>query len=271
MRGATLPNGFSVHYYTDFRPTTVRAGDITPAEWFEVFLRGVRLEKVIEDHWREMGKFDSAHRTKLLVDEWGVWYPPGSEIAPGYILSETITLRDALHTAMTFDIFNRHADKIAMANVAQTINCIHSLFLAHGADFVRTPVYHVFDMYRAHMGALLVPVKSPLPSRNVPALSGTGTLAAVSCSASIRDKRLTVTLTNPSLDASLPARIRLTGGASALEARGQVLTHQNMRATNTFARPEEVRPMAHPVTVAADTIELSLPKQSVSLIDCRIA
>jgi alpha-N-arabinofuranosidase len=172
---------------------------------------------------------------------------------------------------MTFDIFNRHADKIAMANVAQTINCIHSLFLAHGADFVRTPVYYVFDMYRAHMGARLVPVKNPFPSRNVPALSGTGSLAAISCSASIREKRLTVTLTNPSLDASLPTRIRLTGGAAAIEARGLVLTHQDMRATNTFAKPEEVKPMAHPVTVAGDTIELSLPKQSVSLIDCRIA
>ena len=65
---------------------------------------------------------------------------PGSEITPAYILSETITLRDAIHTGLTFDIFNRHADKIAMANVAQTVNCIHSLFLAQGDKFVRTPV-----------------------------------------------------------------------------------------------------------------------------------
>jgi alpha-L-arabinofuranosidase len=217
-----------------------------------------------------MGKFDSAHRTKLVVDEWGVWYPPGSEIAPGYILSETITLRDALHTGMTFDIFNRNADKLAMANVAQTINCIHSLFLAHGADFVRTPVYYVFDMYRSHMGARLVPVKNPFSSTNVPALSGTGSLPVISCSASIRDKRLTVTLTNPSLDASLLPRIRLNGGVTAIEARGLVLTHPDMRATNTFAKPEEVKPVTHPVKATGDTIELSLPKQSVTLIDCRI-
>jgi alpha-N-arabinofuranosidase len=109
------------------------------------------------------------------------------------------------------------------------------------------------------------------PLRNVPALSGTASLAAISCSASVRDKRLTVTLTNPSLNASLPARIRLTGGTSAIEARGLVLTHQDMRATNTFAKPEEVKPVMHPVKVAGDTIELSLPKQSISLIDCRIA
>ena len=111
----------------------------------------MRLEKVIEDHWAEMGKFDAAHRTKLVIDEWGVWYAPGSEITPAYILSETITLRDAVHTGMTFDIFNRQPDKIAMANVAQSVNCIHSLFLAQGDKFVRTPgvlrVRHVSSPY----------------------------------------------------------------------------------------------------------------------------
>lgn len=271
MRGAAPPHGFSVHYYTDFRPTAVKAGDFTRAEWYEVLLRGIRLEKVIEDHWREMGKFDASHRTKLIVDEWGVWYPPGSEIAPGYILSETITLRDALHTGMTFDIFNRHADKIAMANVAQTINCIHSLFLARGADFVRTPVYYVFEMYRSHMGNRLVPVKNPFPATKVPSLAGSSSLPSISCSASLRDKRLTVTVTNPSLDTSIPARIRLTGGVTALEARGLVLTHQDMRATNALTKPEEVKTAAHPVKAARDTIELSLAKQSVTLIDCRLA
>ncbi len=270
MRGAPPPHGFSVHYYTDFRPTKVKAGDFTAAEWYEVFLKGTRLEKVMEEHWREMGKFDLSHRTKLVVDEWGVWYPPGSEIAPGYILSETITLRDALHTSMTFDTFNRHADKIAMANVAQTINCIHSLFLARGADFVKTPVYYVFELYRAHMGGRLVPVKNPFPLVTVPSLAGSGSLPAISCSASVREQRLTVTLTNPSLDVSVPVRIRLTGGSKAAEARALVLTHADMRGTNSFGKPEEVVPVAHPVKVVGEGIEVLLPKQSVSRVDVRL-
>src|SRR6185295_12942855 len=175
----------------------------------------------IEDHWKEMGKFDAAHRTKLVVDEWGVWYAPGSEITPAYILSETITLRDAVHTGLTFDVFNRHADKIAMANVAQTVNCIHSLFLAQGDKFVRTPVYHVFDMYRSHMGARQVPVRHRVPDLNVPAMAGQASLPGLSTSASVRDGRLTLTMTNPSLDADLTLRIRL-GGAHATEAHARI-------------------------------------------------
>jgi alpha-L-arabinofuranosidase len=54
------------------------------------------------------------------------------------------------------------------------------------------------------------------------------------------------------------------------EARGVVLTHQDMRATNTFADPEEVKPVAHPVKVVADALVLSLPKQAIVLVECEM-
>jgi alpha-N-arabinofuranosidase len=268
MRGFRPPDGFSVHFYTDLRPTSVKAADFSAAEWYEVLLRGVRLEKVLQDHWNEIGKFDPTHRTKLVVDEWGVWYKPGEELTPSYILSQPITLRDAVHTGLSFDIFNRHVEKIAMGNVAQTVNCIHSLFLAQGDKFVRTPVYHVFDMYRPHMGARQVPVQNPAQDLNVTALAGPAHLPGLSASASLKDRHLTVTLTNPSLDATQPVRIRLANGARAHDAQGQVLTHQDMRATNTFTAPEEVKPAVHSVKVVGDVLEVTLPKQSVTQIRC---
>ena len=271
MRGYRPPDGFSIHYYTDLRPTTIKAADFNAAEWYEVLLRGVRLEKVLQDHWNEIGKFDPTHRTKFVVDEWGVWYKPGEELTPSYILSQPITLRDAVHTGLSFDIFNRHAEKIAMANVAQTVNCIHSLFLAEGDRFVRTPVYYVFDMYRAHMGARQVPVTNPAQDRNVTGLAGPAYLPGLSASASLKDRRLTVTLTNPALDASLLVRIRLSSGARAQDAKGQALTHQDIRATNNFTAPEEVKPVAHPVKTLGNGLELTLPKQSVALIQCELS
>jgi alpha-L-arabinofuranosidase len=271
MRGFEHPQGFSLHFYTDLRPTPLKAGDFKAPEWYEVLLRGVRLEKVINDHWKEMGKFDAAHRTKLVIDEWGVWYAPGSEITPAYILSETITLRDAIHTGMTFDIFNRHAEKIAMANVAQSVNCIHSLFMAQGEKFFRTPIYHVFDMYRSHMGARQVPVNNPVADLNVPVLAGQARFPGLSASASIRDRRLTVTLTNPSLDSALSLRVRFANGARANEARASVLTHSDMRATNSFSDPEEVKPVTHPVRVIADSLEFTVPTHAVVLVECAIA
>src|SRR5262249_58229340 len=129
-------------------------------------------EHVIGAQWRLMGRYDAEPRTKLVADEWGNWYRGGTELGPPYLLSQTITLRDALHAAMTFDVFNRHADKIAMANVAQTINCLHSLFAAVGDKYTRTPVYSTFEMYRPHMGGRLVQARLGIPDLTVPGLAG---------------------------------------------------------------------------------------------------
>jgi alpha-N-arabinofuranosidase len=201
----------------------------------------------------------------------GNWYKGGTELAPAYILSQAITLRAALHTAITFDIFNRHAEKIEMANVAQTINCLHSLFAAVEDRYTRTPAYYAFEMYRPHMGARLVPMRIGVPELTVPVQGGSARLAGLSGSASIRDRRLAVTLTNPSLDAPVAARIRLGGGGRVAEGRGTVLTHEEGTATNTFDDPDNVRPSEFAVQVREDAALVTIPRKAVVALDLRIA
>jgi alpha-N-arabinofuranosidase len=218
-----------------------------------------------------MGEFDREHRTKFVIDEWGTWYATGALVAPGYILSQIITLRDAVHAAMTFDVMNRHAEKIAMANIAQTVNCLHSLFLAHGDKYTRTPAYYTFEMYRPHMGARLVPMRIKTPELTVPVLEGTAKLPALSGSASIRDNRLTLTLTNPSLEAPVAARIRLAGGARVTEARATVLTHEDLAAANTFENPNQVRLAELSVQILKGGAEVTIPTKAVVALEFQVA
>jgi alpha-N-arabinofuranosidase len=222
------------------------------------------------DHWAIMGQFDAEHRTKLVVDEWGNWYPPGEEIVPGFTISQPITLRDALHTALTFDAFNRHAEKVAMANVAQTINCLHSLFLAHEDKFVRTPVYDVFAMYRGHMGGRLVPLELDVPEQTVETADGDASLALVNGSASVKDNVLTVTLTNSLLESGLQVRLRLDG-VTPSEAHGTVLTHEDRQAANTFDNPRVIASAAIDVATADRGVSVKLPKQSVVSVSIRLS
>jgi alpha-N-arabinofuranosidase len=206
-----------------------------------------------------------------VIDEWGNWYRGGTELQPSYILSQAITLRDALHTAITFDAFNRHADKVAMANVAQTINCLHSLFFAVADKYVRTPVYYAFEMYRPHMGARLVPMQLKVPALEVPLLSGRATLPGLSGSASIRDRSLCVTLTNPSLDDAVVASIRLEGGGRVAEGRATTLGHEEITAANTFERPDTVTVSRVGLEVRGDAARVTLPRHSVVALELRIA
>ena len=132
--------GWALHYYTwnlsrgltdDWEKGKGDALNFDLEEWYELLRQGDRMEMLIRDTWNAMGEFDHEHRVKIAVDEWGAWYKPGTEVHPSHTLGQMPTLRDALLSALTFDTFNRQADKVVMANAAQLINCLHSLFLAH--------------------------------------------------------------------------------------------------------------------------------------------
>ena len=153
--------GLALHYYAwnlsrgRTRDWVEGKGDalkFDTLDWYELLRQGDVMESLINGHWQAMGEFDREHSIKLVVDEWGPWYRPGSEATPGDILEQTPTLRDAVFSGLTLDTFNRHPEKVAMANCAQLINCLNSLYLAHEDKFCVTPVGHVFAMYAAHQG-----------------------------------------------------------------------------------------------------------------------
>lgn len=272
--------GLSIHYYTSGSPTKFAAGDalkFSADEHYDLLTRGSLMDKVITDHWLAMGntpaddraKADpTAHRVKLVVDEWGAWYGKGTELAPGYNLSQQSTMRDALLTGITFDIFQRHADKVAVAAVAQSINCIHSLMLAQGDQFTLTPTFHVFQMYLPHQGAQSIRAEFTAPSLNNPLgntpsqvggnsyigqLPPVKTLAGLSGSASIsptNPKLVTLTVVNPSLDRPLTTEVSLRGASIAF-ATGTVLVSNDIHDHNTFANPNAVKPT--PATLKAPT------------------
>ena len=62
------------------------------------------------------------------------------------------------------NLFNRYSSKIVMANMAQTVNVLQSLCLTRGERTILTPTYHVFNLYKHHMGnyALKVEIQSPI-------------------------------------------------------------------------------------------------------------
>ncbi|MBQ7312308.1 MAG: alpha-N-arabinofuranosidase, partial [Clostridia bacterium] len=60
------------------------------------------------------------------------------------------TLRDAMVAGLSLNIFNKHSDRVKMANIAQTINVLQSVALTDGEDMILTPTYYVFKMYKDH-------------------------------------------------------------------------------------------------------------------------
>ena len=97
-------------------------------------------------------------RVALVVDEWGIWtnVEPGTN--PGFLYQQN-SMRDAMVAGTTLNIFNNHCDRVRMANLAQTVNVLQALILTKGHQMLLTPTYHVFDLYKVHQDAKLLPLQ----------------------------------------------------------------------------------------------------------------
>ena len=242
--------GWALHHYTwnasrgattDWVAGKGDAVRFSNDEWYEILNEGDRMEALIADHWSVMGEIDRRRRVKLVVDEWGAWYRGGSEVNPAHLFGQQNTMRDALLAGLTLDIFHRHADKVAMANIAQLVNCLHSLFLADGDRFLATPTFHVFEMYGAHVGGQSLRTLWSAPRIGYERVNAKGSMRGVAGSASIKDRTLTLTVVNPHLSEPLPAEIAVRG-RSAATVSATTMASPDIHEHNTFERPDAVRP-----------------------------
>ena len=233
------------------------------AEYYELLREADKMESAINQHWTIMGEYDRQHRVKLVVDEWGAWYKPGSEVDPSHLLGQQSTMRDAILAGLTLDTFNRHADKVAMANVAQLINCLHSLFLAHEDKFIFTPTFHVFEMFMPHMGGHAVRAAFSAPEVQYVRVDKPAEFWGLAGSASIAGKQLTLTVTNPNLNEARETEIAVRG-AGISTARAQVLAMPDVHAHNTFKNPRVVQPHADQAAVTGGVVAFRFPPASVT-------
>ncbi len=256
--------GWALHYYCGTAGKG-HALDFTVDDWYALLAKATVMEKLITSHWAAMGEADSRHRVKLVVDEWGAWHHAGTEVARTHLFGQVSTMRDALVAALTLDIFNRHADKVAMANVAQLINNLHSLFLAHEDKFVPTPNFHVFEMYAAHHHGQSVRAIFETPGIEMPGGKGAG-LPGLAGSASLHEKRLVLTVVNPHAAGARATDIRISG-ARIKSVTGIVLAADDIHAHNSFAQPAAVTPRPIAAEASVSSLMHSFAPASVTRLE----
>ena len=235
----------------------------TTIDWYDLLARADRMESIVTTHWDAMAESDPSHKVKLIVDEWGAWHAGSADLPANYLWAYPGSLRDALVAALTLDTFNRHADKIVMANVAQLVNTIHSLFVAHEHRFTVTPNFHVFDMYAAHQGATAVRTTFAAPAIAFDRDGRAQSLWGLNGSASLRDRRLAVTVVNPHAAAACDSTIAVRG-ATVREARATMLTADDIHAHNSFDRPAAVTPVDTPAAARGTSFVHTFPPASVT-------
>jgi alpha-N-arabinofuranosidase len=232
-------------------------------DWYELLRQCDLTEQIIQDQWTAMGQYDTEHHVKLVVDEYGPWYREGTELDPTHIFGQQITMRDALATALTLDIFNRQSDKVSIATCAQLINNLNALFLAHEDRFFATPNFHVFAMYAAHQGGDALRAVFSAPDVRYMRDGRWAQFWGLNGSASRKGPVVTLTIVNPDLSKGTETQIAL-GGARIIRAEGTVLAANDMHAHNTFDQPNAVTTATLAVAVNGEQLSVTLPPASVT-------
>jgi alpha-N-arabinofuranosidase len=262
-------NGLSLHHYTLPTGSWSKKGSATAFaedQWFSTLKRTLQMDDLITKHAAIMDKTDAAKRVGLVVDEWGTWYDaePGTE--PGFLFQQN-TLRDAIAAALNFHIFHRHADRVVMANIAQTVNVLQAMILTDKEKMLRTPTYWVFEMFKVHQGGTFLPIDVTSPDY----VFGDDRITALSASATRAADGKTVHLSFVSTSPRQPVTLTVAlAGIAPTRATGRVLTAPAMRAHNTFSAPDAVRPAAFQgLTLAGGTLEVRVPPMSVVVVELR--
>ena len=261
-RGPAI-HSYAAHYYCG---TAGTATEYSPEEWYTLLHRASQMEPLVVQQRAAMDAFDPDRAIGLIVDEWGAWHPAEPERTPAFLWQQN-TMRDALVAALTLDIFNRHADKVVMSNIAQTINVLQSMILTDGDKMLCTPTYHVYDLYQAHQGGKSVRALFEAPQIAV----GHDQLFGLSGSASVKRNELTLTVVNPHVDTPVEVTIRLHGDVRLSRVQESVLAHEDIRAHNTFEEPNRVIPSVREEVSAAGASHVhSFPAASVTRLDITV-
>ncbi len=264
--------GLSVHHYSSAPGAGANAVNFDERGWYDLLASANRMESVIDTVWTVMGEFDRRRHVKLVIDEWGAWHASHPIEDPSHLFESQSTIRDAVVAGLTLNTFNRHADKVAMANVAQLINCIQSVFLAHDDQFTVTPVYHVFAMYAAHQAASSVRTEDSAPPVSWQEKDGTtSTLWGLNGSASVTGKTVTLTVANSSMTAPRDTEVAVRGGGRVRAVQATTLTAHSVHDVNSFAHPDTIRPTTADVPVGAGPLVYTFPPASVTKLTLTLA
>lgn len=262
--------GYDLHFYNwNIDRPEDKVTSFSKEDWYRVLAGAGELEEIIlEQHAlvaegmakiRQEGPWSSGNpECKLIVGEWGNWHRQSFEAGPA--LFQQCTMRDALTTALTLDIFHRNAGKVEMACAAQAVNVLNSVLLTFGSQTVRTPNFHVYRLYEPHRGAKTLPVA--VESEKL--YGGVTDVYGIHSFASIRDGIVTINVVNTDYEQSRSVTIGADGKLTFLSACQ--LGGIDPESCNTPEAPETVAIQNAEAPVQTEnSFTVTVPKASVTV------
>ncbi len=261
-----LIQGYSFHYYTVCHGWGHKgsATQFDENDWFHTLKNTWIMEDRLEHQIALMDEYDPENKIGLIADEWGNWYDVEPGTNPGFLYQQN-TLRDAVTAALYLNIFNNHAKRVKMANIAQTVNVLQAMLLTKGDQLVKTPTFYVFKMYKVHQDATLLPINLMCEDYVWDGM----TIPAVTATASKDESgKIHISLSNSNPNHSVDIAVELRGSEKLSKVNGKIITASSMNAYNDFGKPEKVNIQAFSgYKWDKNGLAVSLPSKSVVTLE----
>lgn len=252
-------DAIDLHYYTmPVWPEMESATDFDDELYYKTIAAANFSDELITRHSEIMNRYDPEKKIGLVIGEWGCWHKVEEGTNPGFLYQQN-TMRDAIVAAIELNVFNRHSDRVVMANLAQAVNVLQSVILTEGDKMIKTPTYHVFDLFKTHQNNEAVYCytqnENMSEGKNAP---------MISVSASVNEKSMTVTAVNCSLTEEAAVECSIFGfKASSVSCR--ILTNE-AHSYNDFDCPDRVSITEHTAVIKDNVLKLNIPPCAV--VEC---
>jgi alpha-N-arabinofuranosidase len=277
-----LVDGISLHRY--FGDSEETGGD--SSHYLALNLAMDRqIEEIIDVCDMVRGLKRTNKRLFLSFDEWNVWYRARGgddsnghrKIAP-HLLEEVYNLEDALLVGGLINSLLRHSDRVRLACLAQLVNVIAPL-MTNETSVLRQTIYYPYFWALQNARGDVLEVTPQGPSYDVPqlgrpieaggtAMSGLGRVPYLDVAASFDAAGKTAALFVLNRDLVRPRELEVEwqGMTPSRVINAQVITGDDLKASNTFAAPQKVMPQALEPPAARRSMTLQLPPRSYTMV-----
>jgi alpha-N-arabinofuranosidase len=220
-------------------------------------------------------RLKSAKRLRLSFDEWNVWYMSRSQAqeqeqrpwaeAPR-LLEDVYSVTDAVVFGSMLITLLRHADRVAIACLAQLVNVIAPIMTEPGGPAWRQTTFFPFAQASRYGRGRVLQVHVDGPQRST-AVYGQAPLLHATAVFDDATGEVALFAVNRSQNEALPLRVELRGLTPTAVIEHSVLADADPDAKNTVDEPERVAPRAgEGTTIDAGVLTGTLPPLSWSMI-----
>jgi len=225
-------------------------------------------EKAIDRIAQQIAEIAPDRDIGIALDEWNILLPPPENAQSMH--QTTFCMRDALYVAGMLNVFLRQCNNLTIANIAQLVNVL-PLIVAGEEGAFPTPLYHPFVLYQQMERQVLnTTVRGKYydieqmgtiePLQDVPYVD-------VVATSNPDHQRLVLSIINRHPTKRTFVNIDLEGFAEMQLAEGWLLRHADLLASNSFDRPDKVKPKRVPMPKKhGSRFKLDLPEGSLSLL-----